>query len=262
MSRGRGPAYPVAIAEGPKEAVMPTRAIAFLFLLLGCVLATAARAEAEWLSLGSKHWAPTVFRKSGIGTANAVAEARVTREAISGWCENWSPNDRDCVEREMSGAMAKATYRASADCTRGRITAVDGNTYMLAGRWDNSDIGGGRTRWRDASGRIVGRDNASGGLGISQQWEVLCPETARGPGTSAAPVQGGRSAPPPPMQPARFAAGQVVEARYGSGWVRARIDSVQRVRGATGPEFAYNVRLENGLRSQLPARMLREPAGR
>lgn len=260
---------------------MPTRTIAVLLLLFGSALASPARAEAEWLSLGAKHWAPTVFRKSGIGTANAVAEARVTREAIRGWCENWSPNDRDCVEREMASDMAKATYRASADCTRGRITAVDGKTYTLAGRWDNSDIGGGRTRWRDASGNIVGRDNASGGLGISQQWEVLCPEAgARAGAGGAAPAQavpraqaaqpaaGARRAPAGPAAPAaaplaaRFAPGQAVEARYGSGWVRARVDSVQRVRGASGPEYAYNVRLENGLRSQLPARMLREPAGR
>lgn len=262
---------------------MPTRTIAVALLVAGSTLATAARAEAEWLSLGSKHWAPTVFRKSGIGTENAVAEARVTREAIRGWCENWSPNDRGCVEREFNSDVARQIYRASADCRRGRITAVDGKTYALAGRWDNTDIGGGRTRWRDASGRIVGRDNASGGLGISQQWEVLCPENAgrassaaagaavappvqRGPATQPAPsarrVPGAAAAAPKPPSAARFAAGQTVEARYGSGWVRARIDSVQQVRGASGPEFAYNVRLENGLRSQLPARMLRESAGR
>lgn len=248
---------------------MPTRTIAVLLLLLGSALATAARAEAEWLSLGAKHWAPTVFRKSGIGTANAVAEARVTREVIRGWCENWSPNDRDCVEREMASPDTKVTYRASADCTRGRITAVDGKTYALAGRWDNSDIGGGRTRWRDASGNIVGRDNASGGLGISQQWEVLCPEAgahAGAGGAAPAPAvpraQAARPAPGATPLAARFAPGQAVEARYGSGWVRARVDSVRRVSGAAGPEYAYNVRLENGLRSQLPARMLREPAGR
>jgi hypothetical protein len=118
-----------------------------------------------------------VFSKSGIGTANAVAEARVTRAEIEGWCENWTPGDRGRVQRELSSDAVRRTYRASADCTRGRITAVDGNSYTLAGCWDHSDIGGGRTGWRDASGRIVGRDNASGGLGISQQWEVLCPES-------------------------------------------------------------------------------------
>lgn len=258
---------------------MPTRTIAFLLLLIGSAQATGA--EDGWLSLGSKSWAPAVFRKSGIGTANAVAEARVTREEIRDWCANWSPNDRDCVAREMSNPDTKVTYRASADCTRGRITAVDGKTYTLAGRWDNSDIGGGRTRWRDASGHIVGRDNASGGLSISQQWEVLCPEAGARAGAGGAtpapavpraqaaqPAVGARHAPTASAAPeaaplaARFAPGQTVEARYGSGWVRAHVDSVQRVSGAAGPEYAYNVRLENGLRSQLPARMLREPAGR
>src|SRR5688572_363037 len=125
-------------------------------------------AQGEWLSLGAKGWAPAVTSKSGIGTANAVAEARVTRKEIEGWCANWSPGDKGCVQRELSSPDAKKTYRASADCTAGRITAVDGNSYTLAGKWDGSDIGGGRTRWRDASGRIVGRDNASGGLGIAQ----------------------------------------------------------------------------------------------
>ena len=139
------------------------------------VVGSAAGAEAESLSLGSKGWAPTVISKSGIGTANAVAEAKVTRKEIEGWCANWSPGDKGCVQRELASPDAKKTYRASADCTAGRITPVDGNTYMLAGKWDNSDIGGGRTRWRDAAGKIVGRDNASGGLAIAQQWEVLCP---------------------------------------------------------------------------------------
>ncbi len=229
---------------------MQIRTILLSLLFIGSVPAAGARVESEWLALGSKHWAPTVVSKSGIGTANAVAEARVTRESIRGWCENWSPGDRGCVEREMASPAARTTYRASADCTRGRIVAADGNSYQLAGRWDHSDIGGGRTRWRDAAGRIVGRDNASGGLGISQQWELLCPERPR-----AAPPTGR-------MPSVRFVAGQAVEARYGSGWVRARVDSVQRVRGASGPEFVYNVRLENGLRSQLPARMLREPRRR
>jgi hypothetical protein len=112
------------------------------------------------LSLGSKHWAPSITSLTGAGTANAVAIARVTRAEIEGWCANWSPGDSGCTARELATPEAHKTYRASADCTRGRITPVDGNTYTLAGRWDNSDIGGGRSRWRDASGRIVGRDNA------------------------------------------------------------------------------------------------------
>jgi len=210
-------------------------------------------AAADYLSLGSKHWAPTIFKKSGIGTANASAEAKVTREEIEGWCANWSPGDKGCAQREFSSEAAQKVYRASADCAHGRITAVDGRTYTLAGTWDNSDIGGGRTRWHDAAGKIVGRDNASGGLGISQQWEVLCPGALRVVPSSAA-----RSA-PPPVAPATaaFAVGQTIEAKYGREWVRGRVTRVIQVAGAKGPEFNYDVQLVNGKRGVVPARMLR-----
>jgi hypothetical protein len=220
--------------------------------------ACAAAAQAEWLSLGSKHWAPTVIKKSGIGTANAVAEAKVTRQEIEGWCANWAPGDRACVQRELASAAAKKTYRASADCTAGRITAVDGQTYTLAGTWDSSDIGAGRTRWRDASGNIVGRDNASGGLGIAQQWEVLCPGPLKVPHAAAAVAP--QRAPGAPA--AQFTVGQEVEAQYGRAWVRGHISKIRQVSGPTGPELAYEVRLENGQRGVLPARMLRTVASR
>ncbi len=220
---------------------------------------TDAHAAEEWLSLGSKHWAPTVTSTSGIGTANASAEAKVTRKEIEGWCANWSPGDKGCVQRELASPEAKATYRASADCTRGRITPVDGNTYTLAGTWDNSDIGAGRTRWRDSSGKIVGRDNASGGLGISQQWEVLCPGPMKAPqaGNSGNSAKKGVANVPA----AQYAVGQVIEAKYGSAWVRGRINAIRQVAGANGPELAYDVGLDNGKRGVLPARMLRRVAG-
>jgi len=223
----------------------------------GLVVAVAAivpigAAAAEHLSLGSKHWAPTIFKKSGIGSANASAEAKVIREEIEGWCANWSPGDKGCVQRELSSEAAQKVYRASADCTRGRITAVDGKTYALAGTWDHTDIGGGRTRWRDAAGKIVGRDNASGGLGISQQWEVLCPGPMR-----AAPSGAARSS-APSVAPA-FAVGQSIEAKYGREWVPGRVSRVVQVSGAKGPELNYDVQLSNGKRGVLPARMLRAP---
>lgn len=212
---------------------------------------TGAGATDEWLALGSKHWAPTITSKSGIGTAHAVAQAKVTRGEIEGWCANWSPEDKGCVARELASDAAKKIYRASADCTRGRITAVDGKTYTLDGVWDDSDIGGGRTRWRDPSGVIVGRDNASGGLGIAQQWEVLCPGPVRRP--EAASAQPAAPKPAPGTPGAAFAVGQVIEAKYGREWVRGRIDQIRQ-----GPELEYDVRLDNGKRGILPARMLRK----
>lgn len=213
-----------------------------------------AVAESDWLSLGSKHWAPTITAKSGIGTAHAVAEARVTRKEIQGWCANWSPDDKGCVARELASDAAKQTYRASADCTRGRITAVDGGTYTLDGVWDASDIGAGRTRWRDGGGKIVGRDNASGGLDVSQQWEVLCP------GRMKVPPHAGTAA-PAGVPTAEFAVGQTIEAKYGREWVRGRIEKIRQVTGAKGPELGYDVRLDNGQRGILPSRMLRKAPG-
>lgn len=243
---------------------MPLRA---RYLTLAAALAGALsfplHAQQEWLSLGSKHWAPTVVSKSGIGTANAVAEARVMRESVRAWCENWAPGDRDCVNREMASPEARKTYRASADCIAGRITAVDGNTYTLAGRWDHSDIGGGRSRWRDANGRIVGRDNASGGLGIAQQWELLCPAKAS-PRATQPPRAGEapRKPSPTPAAPAAgaasYAVGEIVYARYGPAWIRGKVTAIRRVPGANGPELAYNVTLDNGERGLLPPTMMRK----
>lgn len=222
------------------------------------ISASAAGAQGEWLSLGSKSWAPTVVSKSGIGTANAVAEAKVTRKEIEGWCANWSPGDKGCVQRELSSPETKKTYRASADCVAGRIIPVDGNTYTLAGKWDNSDIGAGRTRWRNASGKIVGRDNASNGLGISQQWEVLCPGQVK-------TVRTERAAPAPSavhkLPAAKFSVGEVVEARYGREWIRGRVNAIRQSSGAQGSQLDYDVRLDNGKRGLLPDRMLRKAGG-
>lgn len=155
---------------------------------------TASKAAAdsgEWLASCYRCPAPAVTSKSGIGTQNAVAEGRMTDAELRTWCTESDPqNVAACVRREMAEAGGK-TYRATADCSAGRITTIDSGQYTLAGVWDNSDIGGGRTKWRGSDGQIVGRDNASGGLGISQQWELLCP----GPVSPALLAQAARPAP-------------------------------------------------------------------
>ncbi len=208
-------------------------------------------ATAEWLALCSKCVNPTIFALTGTDTTNASAQARITRQEIEGWCANWQPGDAGCVSRGLKEHDLQKVYRASADCTGGRITAVDGRTYRLAGTWDNSDIGGGRSKWRDAQGQVVGRDNASGGLGISQQWEVLCPSAGKRAKAAAAAAV-------PALQP-EFAVGQVVLAKYGSQWIRAKVNRVRQVKGRNGPELAYEVNLDNGKRGLVSARMLRKP---
>ncbi len=141
----------------------------------------AAQPAPTWLSLCGQCLNPDITSKSGIGTNHAVAEARVTKAGAKAWCENWQPgrNVEECVKEQLSSDDAKKSYRATADCGGGRITAINGQSYSYAGTW-TSDVGQGRSKWRNPSGAIVGQDEGSGGLAISQQWEVLCPASSVG----------------------------------------------------------------------------------
>ena len=221
-------------------------------------VATHAAADLGSLALCSKCVSPGIFSKTGIGTANAVAEARITRAEVQQWCASWQPDDKGCLKSQLAAEDLKKVYRATANCTSGRINPINGKSYSLAGVWDNSDIGAGRTRWRDAAGKIVGRDNASGGLSISQQWEELCPVSAKSAKGGAAATAAKAAVPPAAAATANtFAVGQGVLARYGSEWVRGRVERLRHVNGPQGAQTQYEVRLENGKRGLLPARMLR-----
>ncbi|HYI97120.1 MAG TPA: hypothetical protein VEX68_26495 [Bryobacteraceae bacterium] len=170
--------------------------------------------EGEWLASCFRCPAPAVTSKTGIGTANAVADARFSATEIKSSCAETDPqNVAACVRREMAERGNK-TYRATADCTGGRITTIDDQHYTLAGIWDNSDIGGGRTKWRGADGQIVGRDNASGGLAISQQWEVLCPGPVSNALLSSAATVPGRPAVPAQVATATTSASACAGKRY------------------------------------------------
>jgi len=224
-------------------------------LAAALLLASPARAE-EWLALCSKCLSPTVTSKTGAGTSNAVAIARITEAGARAWCGNWEPGNRDCVRQQMSQPEAAQTFRASADCPAGRITAVDGQTYRRDGVWPAGDIGAGRARFRDGAGRTVGRDNASGGLGIAQQWEVLCPQKAAARPTS--PATGRPAAPPPPsVAPALYKVGQTVEAKYGTSWILARVTKIVPVNTARGRETHYEVVLDNRQRGVVPPSWVR-----
>ena len=134
--------------------------------------------EREWLAVCSRCPSPAVFNKTGTGTANSVAEAKMSPQQFQESCAEQGLKGAalaKCVKDEMTADGGKI-YKASANCLAGTLAPIDGKQYTFAGVWPNDGIGGGRTRWRDvATGQIVARDNSSGGLGLSQQWEVLCP---------------------------------------------------------------------------------------
>ena len=134
----------------------------------------APAADLGWLSAPIREEpSPAITSLKGAGTANAVAEARMTQQALTEFCSanaQYYKSTAHCV-----GQFANKTYRASADCTAGRITTTIDETYTLDGVWPKDSDGSGRTRWKDSSGSVVQPDLVNNGLYISQQWEKLCP---------------------------------------------------------------------------------------
>jgi hypothetical protein len=183
--------------------------LALTRILLFCSFGIAAShiyaQQGEWLAVCNRCPSPEVYRKTGTGTANSAAEAKMSRQQFQESCSEQGLKGAalaKCVKDEMAADGGKI-YKASANCLAGTLTPIDGKQYAFAGVWSNDDIGGGRTRWREIStGQIVGRDNASGGLGLSQQWEVLCPgplKIAQQPAAARSTAQAQRpTAPAPP----------------------------------------------------------------
>ena len=157
-----------------------------------------AAGSPEWLS-STDGPSPIVTSKSGVGSAQATATAKVTSDSIKELCADQAglgdpaqaKKATDACAKQWKGELGK-TYTVKADCSVGRLDPLDGKSYVLDGIWDSSDIGGGRTRWRGPDG-VVGRDNASGGLALSQQWEVLCPGRVSAATLSKARSLGGTS---------------------------------------------------------------------
>jgi len=178
-----------------------SRSALTLVLIAATLLATSStRAQ---LAECSKCPSPTVTAKSGLGTAHAVIEGKLTFQDAKDWCANWESgsNPDTCAQEQIKEEQGR-TYRTSANCVTGHLLALDGSPYVLAGVWAD-DIGKGRTKWRDTAGKIVGQDNASNGLGLANQWEYLCPNsklTAATGGSAAAAKSAAastnRSAPP------------------------------------------------------------------
>ncbi|MBS1805858.1 MAG: hypothetical protein JST28_21155 [Acidobacteria bacterium] len=220
-------------------------------LLMAAFASTDCIAQNDWLSLCGQCLSPSVYKKSGIGTANAVAEAKVTLKDAQMWCGSWQPDDKDCARQQLATPEAKSVYRVSANCIAGTITAADEQKYTLAGVW-TSDVGKGRVRFRDAKGAAVGQDEASGGLAVAGQWELLCPGVKKATGSPAAAGSSNAS----PSAVSQFASGDHVEAKYVGAWVHGTIRRVIPA-GQAGTQTSYDVVLDNGRRGILPASMIR-----
>lgn len=161
----------------------------------GMAAQAAHAADRQWLYAGDR-FGPRAYLTalSGAGTEAAFAEGRVDHASAQEACRDSGATEPDCAERILRNEAGK-TYRASADCRSGILKPTTGGIFRHAGFW-TSGVGNGRSRWRDEAGQLVGQANASGGLGLAQQWEVLCPavgvmQVEQGPGTVDLSTMGG-----------------------------------------------------------------------
>jgi len=138
------------------------------------VLLAGAQTQGDWISLCSKCLSPSVSSKSGFGTTNAVAVGKVTLKDADMWCGSWEPDNKSCPKDQLASEKGQ-TYKISANCMVGKLASTDGTLYTRTNEvWDASDVGAGKPKFRAADGKIVGRDNASGGLDLAANWELLC----------------------------------------------------------------------------------------
>jgi hypothetical protein len=166
---------------------------AAVFVAVFSTAGAAQSAGSEYLPICNlpKCLNPQVMSKSGIGTATALAEAKISTEDATKWCATYKPRDKYCPKEQVQSGWVgfRSLYRASADCVAGRMTAIDGGTYTYAGVWEDG-AGKGRPRFAtsnprvlaqkwdepgvtlDSSGTITGWGGGSPNL--AAQWEVLC----------------------------------------------------------------------------------------
>lgn len=132
---------------------------------------TASSGNAEYLPVCNlpKCLNPQVTAKSGIGTANATAEAKVTPEDAAKWCAAYKPRDKYCPKEQVQTGWIgfRSLYRASADCVAGRMAAIDGNLYTYAGVWDDGP-GKGRPRFTSSNARFPAKKWDEAGVEVDQ----------------------------------------------------------------------------------------------
>jgi hypothetical protein len=146
--------------------------------VLAVALFGMAQEPGDWISLCSKCLSPHVSSISGVGTTNATASGKVTLKDAQMWCGSWEPDNKSCPDQQLLSEKGQI-YRVSANCPAGKLTSTDGTAYARTNEhWDASDVGAGEPKFRGPDGKIVGRDNASGGLALAANWSLLCGKPA------------------------------------------------------------------------------------
>ena len=144
--------------------------------------AAAKATKTDWLPLCGKCMKPTFFSKSGIGTAHAVANARVTYQDAKDHCEQWSMEDHPNCDKQAKETLQEEKgkiYTATADCVHGKITLATGDNLTYAGIWPSGHLKG-KTRWRFVSsgydnGELANENGPVNGFMVDATSKILCP---------------------------------------------------------------------------------------
>lgn len=157
-----------------------------VFLALGVSAQPAsaqAKAKAQWLPLCGKCASPTVFAKSGIGTAHAVAKAKMTFEDAKENCQSYSMDDHPDCDKEAKETLKEENgkvYTATADCVHGKLTIADGESFIYAGIWPSGYLKG-KTRWRwgpgsgEDTGKFADENGPTNGFMVDTTSKIVCP---------------------------------------------------------------------------------------
>ena len=149
-----------------------------LFILFGVSITLSIPAFADMptdFPIHPKEPIPKITASEGIGTSHAKLEAKIGKEELQAWCENWQPGDTDCIPQALK-TYGNEIYTASANCQSGEMTDPQGKKIQQSGLVRENSMHDGHLRFKDIkTGEFVGSSNAAGGLTLATQWLALCP---------------------------------------------------------------------------------------
>lgn len=111
--------------------------------------------------------------ETGIGTSESKIVAKISKQAVVDWCENWKPGEESCLS-EMKEDIGK-TFTATANCQTGTMTDPSGQKLKYVGRNYGDDFYN-YFQFENIETRTkIGFSSDEDGVSLMAQWMSLCP---------------------------------------------------------------------------------------
>jgi len=125
------------------------------------------------------------------GDTNAVAQGKVTLKDAQMWCGSWEPDNKALPLKNNSTVKRARLQDFLPIVPPENLTFQTAPIYTHTKEvWDASDNLAHRPKFSGTDGKIVGGSNASGGLDLAANWELLCGRA--GGGAAAADACAGK----------------------------------------------------------------------